>query len=110
MDEQQEQQERAKLLDFGLTSDVVDIVIAKKKELERKRSCLIIPNPEPIPIPIPIQETIDIIPEPEIPVVDPEPEIPVVEIKEEPKVEIKENVFYGGMPIWKRRLLERTYK
>ena len=93
-----EESERAKLLDFGLTSDVVDIVIAKKKELERKRSCVIIPIPEPIPIPIPI----DIIPE---------PETPVVEIKEESKIEIKkENVFYGGMPIWKRRLLERTYK
>lgn len=101
-----EESERAKLLDFGLTSDVVDIVIAKKKELERKRSCVIA---DPIIISIPIQETIDIIPKPEIPVVEDvrneikEPELQVVEIKQE-------NIFYGGMPIWKRRLLERTYK
>jgi len=102
-----EESERAKLLDFGLTSDVVDIVIAKKKELERKRSC-VIADQTPIPI------SIDIIPAPEIPVVEiKELEIPVVEIKELeiPVVEIKqENIFYGGMPIWKRRLLERTYK
>lgn len=101
-----EESERQKLLSFGLTEDVIQIVIEKKRILEKQKSCVIAD-----PIPIPIQETIDIIPEPEIPVVDPEPE-PVVEIKEpeEPKVEIKENVFYGGMPIWKRRLLERTYK
>jgi len=97
-----EESERAKLLDFGLTSDVVDIVIAKKKELERKRSCVIIPIPEPIPI--------DIIPEPETTIVEIKEESKI-EIKEESKIEIKqENIFYGGMPIWKRRLLERTYK
>lgn len=99
-----EQQEREKLLSFGLTEDVIEIVIAKKRTLERQKSCVIIADPIPIPIPIP--EPIDIIPVPE-------PEIPVVEIKEQEEhiVEIKqETKIYTGMPVWKRRLSQRNNK
>lgn len=97
-----EESERQKLLSFGLTEDVIQIVIEKKRILEKQKSC-VIADPIPIPIPeqIPIQETIDIIPEPEIPVVEIKEQI--VEIKQEPKI-------YSGMPIWKRRLSQRNNK
>lgn len=96
-----EQQEREKLLSFGLTEDVIEIVIAKKRTLERQKSCVIA---DPIPIPIPEPIHIDIIPEPEIPVVEiKEEEHKVVEIKQETKI-------YSGMPLWKRRLSQRNQR
>lgn len=99
-----EQQEREKLLSFGLTEDVIEIVIAKKRTLERQKSCVIIADPIPIPIQIPEPIKIDIIPEPEIPVVEiKEQEEHIVEIKQEPKI-------YSGMPLWKRRLSQRNNK
>lgn len=100
-----EESERQKLLSFGLTEDVIEIVIAKKRTLEKQKSC-IIADPIPIPIPEPIPEPIkiDIIPEPEIPVVEiKEEEHKVVEIKQETKI-------YSGMPLWKRRLSQRNQR
>ena len=97
-----EESERAKLLSFGLTEDVIQIVIEKKRILEKQKSCVIadpIPIPEPIPEPIPI----DIIPEPEPVVEIKEPEEHIVEIKQETKI-------YSGMPLWKRRLSQRNQR
>jgi hypothetical protein len=99
-----EESERQKLLSFGLTEDVIEIVIAKKRTLEKQKSCVIIADPIPIPEPIPEQIHIDIIPEPEIPVVEiKEEEHKVVEIKQETKI-------YTGMPLWKRRLSQRNQR
>lgn len=102
-----EESERQKLLSFGLTEDVIEIVIAKKRTLERQKSCVIadpIQTPIPIQIPIPIPEPI---PEPIHIDVIPEAEVPVVEIKQ-----IQEHTpkLYHGMPLWKRRLSQRNNK
>ena len=89
-----EQSERDKLLAMGLTNEVVDIVIAKKKELElKKQNSIVIEQPQPIPQPIPQQEIPkleqSIIPkleqqEKQIEIV--EPEISTHEHKEEIKI------------------------
>ena len=87
-----EQSERDKLLAMGLTNEVVDIVIAKKKELElKKQNSIVIEQPQPIP-----QQEIPKLEQPVIPKIEQqepqkqieivEPEISTHEHKEENKI------------------------
>ena len=98
-----EESERKKLSDMGLTDDVIEIVLEKKRELLRKQTQQIIIQPEPQhepQQPEPQQSE----PQQQPSVIDeiPPPESQVVEIQEQPQQIIQKH-----LPIWKRRLQQR---
>lgn len=103
-----EESERKKLSDMGLTDDVIEIVLEKKRELLRKQTQQIIIQSEPQPEPQPEPQQ----PEPQQPepqqqqslsVIDeiPPPETPLVEIQQQ------QQIIQKHLPIWKRRLQQR---
>lgn len=99
-----EESERKKLSDMGLTDDVIEIVLEKKRELLRKQTQQIIIQSEPQQLepqqPEPQQQ------EPQqqesSSVIDeiPPPETPLVEIQQQ-------QIIQKHLPIWKRRLQQR---